>query len=190
MKLREISNEFDNMKRVLELHGAQACIPKPELVQAQIPEALKHSYDWGTVEEEIFMKLPGMSLADLFKKDYSLPWALPWLSGSVRTYYQRSFACQLLDAFKEPFYWYKESRSFDFCDAYGDINEFHDMLKFSAQGGWNLAHLSKDEVLCYRRIIAVSLIFHSKKFDRKTRSPRLDEEIRQAFTQALKVENG
>lgn len=188
MRLREIVNEFDNMMRVIELHGARATVPKPELVQAQIPEALKHHYDWGIREEELFMKLPGMSLSDLIKKGCSLPWALPWLSGSVRTYYQRSYAWQLLHAFKEPFFWYKESRSFDFCDTYNDIDEFHEVLRFSAQGGWSLAHLSKEEADCYRRMTAVSLVFQSKQFDRKTRSPRLDEEIRRAFTQALKVE--
>ena len=187
MRLREISNEFDNMKRVLERHGAQATIPKPELVQAQIPEALEHSYDWGAAEEKLFKKLPGMSLADLVKKGCALPWALPWLFGSVRTYYQRSYAWQLLDSFKEPFFWYRESQSFDFCDAYGDINEFHDMLRSSAQGGWSLANLSEEEVLCYRRITAVSLIYESRQFDRKPRSPCLDEEIRRVFTRALEL---
>ena len=140
MRLREISNEFDNMKRVIERHAAMAAIPKPELVLAQIPGALKHSYDWGSHEEEHVKKLPGMSLADLIKKGCSLPWALPGLSGGVRAYYQRSYSWQLCDSFTEPFFWYQESGKLKFVDVCCEVSGFDELVKFSALGGWNLAH--------------------------------------------------
>ena len=107
------------------------------------------------------------------------------LSGGVRAYYQRSYSWQLCDSFTEPFFWYQESGKLKFVDVCCEVSGFDELVKFSALGGWNLAHLSEEEVLCYRRLAAASLIFHSKQFEGRTRSPHLDEEIRQAFTSAL-----
>jgi CubicO group peptidase (beta-lactamase class C family) len=182
MKFREIDAALEQMKKLLVHRGSQDRVPGRERVQSQIPGALKHSYDWTVFAEKLFMRLPGMSLDDLIRENTYLPWALPWLAGDVRCYYQRYYAWLLLDALRDALDWYRRHGTWTVtCD----MEEFYELVRFSSEGGWIISRLSDMEDRCYQSLSAASRMFESKRFDGQNRTPKTDEAIRQAFTEAL-----